>query len=1431
MDLSLLFKNLLTKQSPPPSPNTVKNYVADIRYFSNWYARTYSRDFTLSELNTDVITSFSQDTAVSPRTKERHIASLKKLISLLNASGEAIESPFHITAKPAETDKWKLRQFKHYLYKQKASAVTVKNYLSDLSHFTKWIDAQYASQENIKISEDLISEYTNALIYVLQFSPKSVNRKMSSIRKYMEFSSAHTPVTQTYNTIAPLPQHIQQPSGKELAALDAFRVRENTYSRIAPLRLIQKVGGVYGKAEEKAAYHVSRLVPDRKNSSPKNHQGIIHRIRNNRPEWYITYHSHSFAKYIHISALAVFCVGLLLFGYTRYMHVPLESDVLGSMLQDRRVLVYSGKLSNTDSTPITRPTKLTFSIYPDQTANNTVLWKETHEINPNQNGSFSVQLGRKEVLSNSFFTDNQNLYLGMTIEPGPELLPRQRLANVGYAQDSSSLQGMAPITQNPAETANSILAFDSSGNLVIGGSANPIFQATGGNLTISGTTTILTTEIGSNGSIVLNPDGLGVIDIQRPIMNTSEDASSSGSVDFADEVVIATDSATSLFTVHNTGAFGDIMTLMSENIQRMVVNAAGNIGIGIATPSHLVHIAGDSNPTLSIENSMSGTRLDVSAQESLATIGTHSNTGLGFKTNDLVRMHISPTGNVGIGTSTPTALLDINGSASISGTLTLTGGAQNIQSANNNNLIVGGNTTGNIILQPLNGDGFVGVSTNSPEFKLDIHDNQKSRAAMQIYNTSDSKDADGLTIRLGSKEASLSATNTFIDFQSDRLGSVGSITGNGTGISFNTTNADFAEYLKKDVSEDIPYGTITCLTTSGTVSACSHENYQIVGVTSQNPAFLGGKDHGAASVAVGLVGQIETYVSTENGPIKAGDPITFSTRPGVGVKATSAGMIVGRALHSYTENKIGKVLVLVQPSWHEPRATLTISGELVTTQLTEISLDNSSYEQVAKALAQSTAYVKRENKTVSEIVSFASATIGRIKTSLLEAQDIIVSGTIAARHIVVEQLDVTSDNIRVNGLSLADYIASVLPNDDFTPDVVTAGDIKSNFISPLAEDSNIAVSLTDSTFEILDSNEATGSAVATIDTEGNAIFAGDIQASDASFSGSISVQDASIAGTLSVDTVRAGTIEGLDDKIASVFQEQRAKESANIEESGEQQPATDISPSFTTGNWNVETSNFMDIGTVSAQFALFHENLLSLGTTTLREATVMDSFSIGTNFIFGPGSLDVLGNDLQIQPLRQGGVSFLAGLVSIDSNGNLAVAGDASFAQNVTIKGGLFANIISPLPDMDLDIFLPNKNSTESAQFRIVNGSKTPVLAINGNGDVHSSGSANFVGDLVASGSAFLSKLNIFSQEAQALSENELVASSSAGTATLTAYKREVTIHSPYVTGDSLIYITPSTDTGNQVLYLLRQSEEGSFTVGVNQAAQQDIEFNWFVVN
>jgi site-specific recombinase XerD len=1416
MNLLTVFKQLLEGQHNKPSGNTVKSYVSDIRSFSAWYENHFSKSITLHDFSQATISEYLKLSPLSPNSKDRQVAAVKKMAQLFFEKNLLTTNPFPRTNSSAiPTDFWKLREFKHTLIKQKASPLTIKNYMSDIHNFTKWIESQDNIQNGHNISDNTISTYKNFLVHVLTLSPSSVNRKLSTIRKYSDFSQEHgySPEIEKVNQVVQQPvfnvttemsntNSIPTTFATDLSMLDAFRIDTKEYSAFAPVRIVQKMSNSYTKFEEHLAFKTAKSLSKLAGRKPKlNKKNLLDTIRHKRPVWYAKYHNHRLSSPIHIVALTLFCTGLIIYGYARYFDIAPPSEVLGISHQNKRVLVYAGKLEDNDGKILSRTSELKFIIYPHATANDSTLWEESHTVSPNEDGSFTVQLGRQNTLHDSFFTENQNLYLGITINSESELLPRQRLANVGYAGDTALLDGMSPITKDPAQSANAVLALDSSGNLVIGGTSNPIFQASGGEFTITGTTTLITSNEGSNGNIVLNPDGSGVIDIRKPIVNDSQDASASGRVDFADEVAIATESAGPVLSVENKGFTGAILSLISQNITRMLVDTSGNVGIGTSTPRELVHIAGSNKPSLLLENTLSGAALSMSVLDMNAIIGTQSNTPLALKSNDLVRMTIGANGNVGIGTTSPTALLDVGGNVNINGTLLLSGPDQRIQSANNNNLIIGGNSTSNLIIQPLITDGFVGISNANPQYKLDIMDSQNQKAVMQITNTSTSTQAGGLNIQLGNSTNS----NQFISFQSSTSGVVGSITGGGSGVQYHTTAADFAEYFKKNNNENISNGSIVCLNTSGSATICSEDNKNILGVSSEKPGFVGGKDLGSGSVIVGLIGQVETYVSTGNGPIQAGDPITVSGNNGIGVKALNGGIIVGRALESFTKATPGKILVFIQPSWHEPSFFYNSTGEIYSTSIPDVEIDTDTYDQVATAIALSTSVIKRENTIVDTIQTLRSATIGTVKSSLINTQSLIVNGTFIAKNAVINQLRITSDNFSINGLHVKDYIASVISEGTITPSFMS---VKTNFISPLSESSQIGLKVNDNTVEILSSNDpnASGSAVASIDNQGNATFSGRLTALTGTFDSVHATGDASVAGTLTANSIRAKTIEGIEETVYSIASRIFGPSTAN-------------------------DSHYIDVSTMSAEFALFRENLISIGTTTLREATVLDSFSIGTQMVFEQDSVNVLGSNFEIQPLRQGGVSFLGGLMALDTDGNLYVGNDAQFAKNVTIKGGLFASLLSPLPGNNLDILLSSNEGSESAEFRIINDSKTPVFGVNTRGDVYSSGSAQFVGDLVASGSAFLSKINIFSQDAQAVSDNELEASSSAGTAILKAYKREVTIKSPYVTAKSLIYITPSTNTGNNVLYLIRQSQEGSFTVGINESLSTDVQFNWIIVN
>ncbi|HEU5377793.1 MAG TPA: hypothetical protein VFV38_20410, partial [Ktedonobacteraceae bacterium] len=73
--------------------------------------------------------------------------------------------------------------------------------------------------------------------------------------------------------------------------------------------------------------------------------------------------------------------------------------------------------------------------------------------------------------------------------------------------------------------------------------------------------------------------------------------------------------------------------------------------------------------------------------------------------------------------------------------------------------------------------------------------------------------------------------------------------------------------------------------------------------------------------AIALAGRVPVKVTASNGPIAVGDYLTSSSLPGVAMKATQAGTIIGKALESYSSSDpqtVGEILVLVNVSYTNP---------------------------------------------------------------------------------------------------------------------------------------------------------------------------------------------------------------------------------------------------------------------------------------------------------------------------------------------------------------------------------------------------------------------------------------------------------------------------------------------------------------------------------
>jgi hypothetical protein len=126
------------------------------------------------------------------------------------------------------------------------------------------------------------------------------------------------------------------------------------------------------------------------------------------------------------------------------------------------------------------------------------------------------------------------------------------------------------------------------------------------------------------------------------------------------------------FIFANTGCK---LSLFSGGNTTMTLTSAGNVGIGTSSPTDTLHLerngAGlynstrytNSNSTANFYVGVGGSGVPNGSLQNNAYIYNAAASALIFATSDSERIRITSTGNVGIGTSSPGQLLDVNGTA------------------------------------------------------------------------------------------------------------------------------------------------------------------------------------------------------------------------------------------------------------------------------------------------------------------------------------------------------------------------------------------------------------------------------------------------------------------------------------------------------------------------------------------------------------------------------------------------------------------------------------------------------------------------------------------------------------------------------------------------------------------------------------------------
>lgn len=154
----------------------------------------------------------------------------------------------------------------------------------------------------------------------------------------------------------------------------------------------------------------------------------------------------------------------------------------------------------------------------------------------------------------------------------------------------------------------------------------------------------------------------------------SSGPSFTGDVTIADKIVHFGDTNTAI-----RFPAADTVTVETSGAERLRVDSSGNVGIGTSSPAQLLEVAGNIQSTVNGTSSilaLSGDNTNYSAlrlrQSSTVSrienliAGTGAYTPIAINTGGSERMRIDSSGNVGIGTSSPSTPLHVVGASTLS---------------------------------------------------------------------------------------------------------------------------------------------------------------------------------------------------------------------------------------------------------------------------------------------------------------------------------------------------------------------------------------------------------------------------------------------------------------------------------------------------------------------------------------------------------------------------------------------------------------------------------------------------------------------------------------------------------------------------------------------------------------------------------------------
>jgi len=471
----------------------------------------------------------------------------------------------------------------------------------------------------------------------------------------------------------------------------------------------------------------------------------------------------------------------------------------------------------------------------------------------------------------------------------------------------------------------------------------------------------------------------------------------------------------------------------------------------------------------------------------------------------------------------------------------------------------------------------------------------------------------------------------------------------------------------------------------------------------------------------------------------------------------------------------------------------------------------------------------KTGELIERIGAFAEIAAAKIKTGLLEAENAVVNNVLAAKNIVAENINLTTKNITIAGKTIEQLIDERIET-FFNLRLISFNSQK--IISPVVEITNLKATgeaslNTISTNEIkpqekdlvinLNNNVGVGSSnpnntgenslplpnssydkgplarliikglegktAVLIDAEGNASFSGTIsaktiQSNQANLSNLNVTKDATISGTLSTNTLNATEASVSGKIIAKEIEAENINEIQRLLAEIKNQPLPDL-------NNQTNLANTTDLN-CREQSCLF-ATITVTGQSNLYNVSVSGSLLVGQTFVEN-NSITTLASELKLSALDK--ITLFDGAVTIAKDGSITTKGE------IIAQGGIKTSKITPL-EKDLSIL---GNLSVLGDLKLPKATDSALIAAPDN----------------------LAKNGIFAPAIEA-------SASAAGTGTIPKTSQEVIIYSSFAKPTSLIYLTPKTP--QPISLSIFEKKDGFFRVIRNELLDQDVAFDWLIIN